>query len=255
MSKALAECLRQHTCLYASFDQSMDADYSRGDGTAQCQSRVVRHAQHAGHHGGALHFGAADYGWAEDEFTFAAEHNFPYSPESFDGTISLWLNCDPDADLAPAYPVDPFHLSRHPADGSFYLDLTRPDDERYGSPRKLRFGLYGDSPERQRHVGGRLIVVGDLGWKRGEWHHVVATWRNANSGRKDCIAEVYLDGVRRGWTEGFEHRLTWNTAEMNIGLGQRFAGLIDEVLLLDVALPASPIAVLHRLPGPAGDLL
>ena len=47
----------------------------------------------------------------------------------------------------------------------------------------------------------------------------------------------------------------WHTAEMNISPGQRFAGLIDEVLPVDMALPAAPLGVLHRLPGPAGDLL
>ncbi len=255
MPKALAECLRQHTCLYASFDRTVNADFSRGEGTAKYQSQVVRHASYGGRYGGGLHFSAADYGWAEDEFVFPAEDNFPYSSGPFEGTVSLWLNCDPDADLAAAYPVDPFHLSRHPADGSFYLDLTRPDDERYGSPRKLRFGMYGDSPERQRHLGGQLIVVGDLGWKRGEWHHVVATWRNFNSGRNDAAAEVYIDEVRRGWMEGFEHRLTWDLAGMKIGLGQRFAGLLDELIVLDVALSAAQVQALHRLPGPAGDLL
>ena len=115
--------------------------------------------------------------------------------------------------------------------------------------------MYGDSPERQRHLGGRLIVVGELGWKRGEWHHVVATWRNINSGKTDCTAEVYIDGVRRGWMVGFEHHLTWEMAEMTIGLGQRYAGLIDELLILDVALSASQAETLHRLPGPASDLL
>jgi hypothetical protein len=115
--------------------------------------------------------------------------------------------------------------------------------------------MYGDSPERQRHQGGRLIVVGDLGWKRGEWHHVVATWRNVNSGRKDCAAEVYIDGVRRGWMEGFEHRLTWDITERKIGIGQRYAGLVDEVLVLDTALSASQIGTLSGLPRPAGDLL
>lgn len=255
MSKELAECLREHTCLCVSFDRSVDADFCRGDGTAKYQPQAVRHLPDGGRYGGALLFSAANYGWAEDEFVFPAERNFPYDTGPFAGTLSLWLNCDPDADLAPAYPVDPFHLSRHAADGSFYLDLTRPNDERYGSPRKLRFGMYGDSPERQRHLGGQLIVVGELAWKRGEWHHVAATWRNINSGRKDCAAEVYIDGVRRGWVEGFEHRLTWDMAGMTIGLGQRYTGLLDELLILDVALSASQVGALYKLPGSASDLL
>ncbi len=255
MSTSLSDVARQHTCLYASFDRGVDADFSRGNGTATVQPSVVRHDSSAGRHGGALVFSAAQHGWDEDEFTFPAAGNFPYSAQAFSGAISLWLSCDPDEDLSPECPVDPFHISRRAADGSFYLDLTRPDDARYGSPRKLRFGIYNDSPANDRFIGGQLIVVGELNWKRGEWRHVVATWRNANSGEKDGLAEVYIDGVRRGWMAGYEHRVTWNVEALTIGLGQRYAGKIDEVLILDAALDAFQVKELYGLPGPFGDLV
>ncbi len=208
-SKAeLARFLSEHTRLYASFDTGFDADVSGGDGRASVQPDVVAHDPSAGRYGGALLFDAAQYGWAEDEFTFPAAGNFPYDDESFSGSISMWLRSDPDEDLLPSVPVDPFHISRRAADASFYLDLTRPNDDRYGSPRKLRFGFYNDSPENDRFRGGQLIVVGDLNWKRGDWHHVVATWRNANSGESDGSAEVFIDGLRRGSMSGYEHKLT-----------------------------------------------
>lgn len=255
MSTYLTDVARQHTCLYASFDQGVDADFSRGSGSATYQASVVQHDSSAGRYGGALLFSAAQRGWNKDEFTFPAAGNFPYDTQSFSGTISLWLSCDPDEDLSPECPVDPFHISRRAADGSFYLDLTRPNDARYGSPRKLRLGIYNDSPANDRFIGGQLIVVGELNWKRGEWHHVAATWRNANSGGKDGLSEVYVDGVRRGWMEGYEHRVTWNVEELTLGLGQRYAGKIDEVLILDVALSASQVKELYGLPGPLGDLV
>ena len=255
MPTALPDVIRQHACLYASFDQGTDADFSRGDGRATYQPRVVTRDPDAGRYGGALVFSAAEYGWDEDEFTLPAEGNFPYHAEGFSGAVSLWLNGDPDADLSPAYPVDPFHISRRAADGSFYLDLTRPNDDRYGSPRKLRFGLYNDSPANDRFTNGQLIVVGELNWKRGEWHHVVATWQNANSGEKDGTVCVYIDGVVRGWMESYEHRVTWEIDDMTIGLGQRYAGAMDELLILDAALDAGQVAELYRLSGPVAELL
>ncbi|MDP6777740.1 MAG: hypothetical protein QGI83_13360 [Candidatus Latescibacteria bacterium] len=251
----LDEFIKQHTCLYASFDRGLDANFSRGDPVASHQPAVARHDPSGGRHGGALALSAAEYGWAEDEFTLPAQDNFPYSAEAFSGTVSLWLNGDPDEDLSPSVPVDPFHISRSAADGSFYLDLTRPNDERYGSPRKLRFGFYNDSPANDRFVGGQLIVVGELNWKRGEWHHVVATWRNTNSGEEDGSAEVYIDGVRRGWMSGYAHRVTWKVDEMTIGLGQRYAGLIDEVLILDAAVEGTQVEALYGLSAPVGALL
>jgi hypothetical protein len=255
MATDLGAAIRDHLCLYASFDRTIDADISRGDPAARLQAAVVRHEPTGGRHGGALRFSAAEYGWAEDECTFAGGANFPYRAETWAGSVALWLRCDPDADLAPAYPVDPFHVSRHPADGAFYLDLTRPNDDRYGSPRKLRLGLYGDSPARSRFVGGQLIVVGDLGWRADTWHHVVATWRNVNSGREDGAATLYIDGARRGWMEGYRHQVTWAGEAPRIGLGQRYAGLLDEVVIVDRELSAEEVRALYRLAGPLGDSL
>jgi len=255
MSEGLGKVLREHVCLYASFDERVDADFSRGEGRATMNGAVVDHDLEGGRYGGALVFKAGDYGWAEDEFVYPARGNFPYQAGPFAGTISLWLNGNPDEDLAEAYPVDPFHISRHPADGAFYLDLTRPNDERYGSPRKLRFGLYNDSPARDRYVGGQLIVVGELGWQRGEWHHVVATWRNANTGRDDGAAAVYIDVLRRGWMAGYAHQVSWDIDQLQIGLGQRYAGKIDELLILDAALSAEEVQALYRLSEPVGQWL
>lgn len=253
MPDSIQGLLQAHTCLYASFDRSLDADVGRGDPTASCRPTVARHSPSLGRFGGALMLDAKDYGWAEDEFTYPAEGNFPYRPDGFSGTVSMWLSLDPDADLSDDVPVDPFHISRRAADGSFYLDLTRPNDDRYGSPRKLRFGIYNDSPENDRFANGQLIVVGDLGWRSGQWHHVVATWRNANSGREDGAAEVYVDGALRGWMAGYRHRVTWEISEMTIGLGQRYSGGIDEVLILDTALDQRQVTALYRLDGPAAE--
>jgi hypothetical protein len=251
----LKEIIRQHTTLYASFDKGVDADVSRGDGEATLHSSVVAHDPGAGRYRGGLVFSAADHGWTEDEFTLPAKDNFPYSADSFAGTVSMWLSGNPDIDLSPEFPVDPFHISRRAADGSFYLDLTKPNDERYGSPRHLRFGIYNDSDENSRFVNGQLIVIGELGWRHNEWHHVVATWQNANSGRKDGEAIFYIDGVPRGWMEGYEHRVTWDIEEMTIGLGQRYSGRMDEVLILDVALDGEDVRKLHGLSNSAGDLM
>ena len=246
--------LREHTCLYASFDETATADVSRGDCVPRMNADVVRHDASGGRFGGGLVFTAKDYGWAEDEFVFSAKDNFPYRETAFDGTVSLWLRGDPDVDLSDEYPVDPFHISRHPADGSFYLDLTRPNDWRYGSPRRLRFGFYNDSPAQDMFVGGQLIVVGGLGWSDRAWHHIVATWSNANSGKEDGAAAIYVDGVLRGWMNDYEHRLTWDIGKLTIGLGQRYVGAIDELLILDVALSANEVAELFGLTKPLGSL-
>ncbi len=248
--------LREHVSLFASFDQSADADIAGGNSTATVNADVARHDSNAGRFGGAMVFAARDHGWAENEFTFESKGNFPYRKgQSFDGTISMWLKGDPDADLAPEYPVDPFHISRHPADASYYLDLTRPNDWRYGSPRKLRFGFYNDSPAQDMFQGGQLIVVGDLGWGDGNWHHLVATWKNSNSGQADGHAEVHIDGQLRGWMDGYQHQFSWDESEVRIGLGQRYVGTIDEFLILNRALSTGEIEMLFSLEKPLRSVI
>lgn len=240
----LSEILREHICLYASFDAGFDADVGRGERTATVNSLVVAHDANGGRFGGGAVFHARDNAWAEDELTYAARDNFPYSAGAFEGTVAMWLKGDPDADLHPEFPVDPFHVSRHAADASFYLDLTKPDDWRYGSPRKLRFGFYNDSPEQDMFKNGHLIVVGELNWNDGRWHHVAATWKNANSGRANGEAAVYIDGVPRGTMTGHRHSLTWDVDRLTLGLGQRYVGTIDEFLVLDVSLTAEQAGAL-----------
>jgi len=251
----ISQSLQRHLRLYASFDDGPDADIAAGDAAAAVNTLVVRHDPQAGRFGGAMLFAARDNAWNEDELTFAARGNFPYSADGFEGTIALWLKGDPDAELHPEFPVDPFHISRHPSDGSFYLDLTKPNDWRYGSPRKLRFGFYNDSPQQDMFQNGHLIVVGELSWNDGLWHHVAATWKNANSGEPNGEAAVYIDGRPRGTMAGYRHTLTWDLADLRIGLGQRYVGAIDEFLVLDAALTGAEIGELYSCGRPVGELI
>jgi len=252
---SLSEITAGHVCLYASFDDGLAADIARGNPEPTINDQLVRHDVSGGRFGGRLVVDAYDNAFAENEFLYDARDNFPYAADGFDGTISMWLQCDPDADLNDEFPIDPFHISRHPADASFYLDLTRPNDWRYGSPRKLRFGFYGDSPARDMFEGGWLLVAGELGWDDTRWHHVVGTWRNANSGRDDGSSALYIDGVLRTTMDGYRHQLTWDFDNLSIDLGQRFVGGIDELLILDVALPAEAVSELCDREQPVGSLL
>ncbi|MDP7611097.1 MAG: hypothetical protein QGH62_01495 [Nitrospinaceae bacterium] len=61
MSTDLSKIVKQHTCLYASFDQGIDADFSRGDGTATYEASIVQRDASAGRYGGALIFSASEY--------------------------------------------------------------------------------------------------------------------------------------------------------------------------------------------------
>eukprot|EP01043_Picozoa_sp_COSAG02_P055780 COSAG02_NODE_6525_length_3519_cov_3.419298_3_plen_92_part_00 len=85
---------------------------------------------------------------------------------------------------------------------------------------------------------GHLLVVGELNWADQKWHHVAVTFRQVNSGSADGSAAVFIDGRRRAWSKDHEHSVSWPPealSKMTIGLGQRYAGKMNELLILDRA--------------------
>ena len=67
----------------------------------------------------------------------------------------------------------------------------------------------------------------------------------ADVSRGDCVPRMNAD---------VEHRVTWDIGKLTIGLGQRYVGAIDELLILDVALSAKEVAELFGLTKPLGSL-
>ena len=96
--------------------------------------------------------------------------------------------------------------------------------------------------------------MGDLGWDDRDWHHVVATFRNVNTGREDGSAAVYLDGRLRATMDGYQHSVTWDVEALSIGLGQRYVGGLDDLLILDRALAASTVEELFASQHPASEM-
>src|SRR5262249_579676 len=118
----------------------------------------------------------------------------------------------------------------------------------------LRFGYYNDSPEQNMFVGGHLIVAGELDWHDGHWHHVVATWRNANSGQADGAAALYVDGPPPRTLHFYPHPPTSKLPAVMIRPVHRFVGSIDDLLILDVALSAEQVQALFQPEGKLASL-
>ena len=55
--------------------------------------------------------------------------------------------------------------------------------------------------------------------------------------------------------EEYEHSLTLDVDDGTIGLGQRYVGAIDELLILDTALAVDDVVRLHALNEPVAELL
>ena len=195
--------------LYASFNEGVNADFAKGDARLFTrvqtkptrQSRAGLHTQDAtrlasgqGLNGNGLQFTKRNAPW----IYFKGLNNVPYQKKDWSGTVSVWLRLDPETDLDPGY-CDPIQLTtRAWNDAAFFVDF-----DKEGDPRDFRLGAFADLqvwnpdkkeiPEDQRP----LHIVHNPPFDRDQWTHVAFTWEKFNTGAKDGIASLYLNGKNK----------------------------------------------------------
>lgn len=253
---SLSEALTFH----ASFDQSPDAVFARGDRTLYTAPSYdeldsaepgignpdVERSSEGGRFGGALRFTAKN----THAIFFRAPDNVTHDATDWSGTISFWLSLDPSVDLEPGF-CDPIQItdSRY-NDAAVWVDFTQEN------PRQFRLGVFGDleawNPEELPadefpFFGERLVVTETPPFQAGVWTHVVITYFGLGS--PGGTANLYLDGTVVPMTPtGISEPFTWDD-EGTIRLGINYVGGYDELALFDRALTAEEIAELHRLEG------
>lgn len=261
---AAGSSLREALTFHASFDHGPDADFGLGDrrlfnapsmnqprtGTPGLPTNgVVSIAQGEGKVGHALRF----HRKAREMVFFQSEKNFTHAKSNWSGTVSFWLRLSPDADLEPGY-CDPIQITpREWNDASFWVDFSK--DER---PRLFRLGTFADravwDPARRDYdsmpLGEKpLVTVTRPPFTRERWTHVLFTFANFNTGKKDGVSALYLDGKLQGTVTGREQTLSWEPSKALAMLGLNYTGLFDELAFFNRALTAAEVERLHALPG------
>lgn len=256
--------LRKALTFHASFDHGPNADFSAGDPTLYWapnmdQPRIgspglptngyVSIVRGEGRFGDALRF----HRQVPDMIFFRALRNFPYEQKDWSGTVSLWLRLTPDEDLAPGY-TDPIQITDKAWNNSaFFVEFTQ--DEK---PRHFRLGAYPDykvwNPTDQKweempFSAKPLAAVTVPPFRRDRWTHVTFTFANFNTGRKDGVARLYLDGQLTAAIHEREQTFTWDPAKATVMLGLSYIGLFDELSIFKRALTPDEVRQLHRLPG------
>jgi hypothetical protein len=248
---------------HASFDKQADADYARGDKRIFTASTTARKDAKPGLHrdgtsivaskgrfGGALHFAKND----KAVVFFQADKNLEYRPREWSGTVSFWLSLDPDKDLEPGY-CDPIQITDKQWDNAaFFVDFTKDD-----KPRHFRLGVFADTavwnpkglkwddvPKADRPLSEEIAKPP---FARDRWTHVVFTFSALNTGKKDAVARLYLDGQLRGSITDRVQTFTWEPSRAAIMLGLSYVGLFDDLAIFDRALTEDEVKVLHRLDG------
>ena len=250
--------LKESLTFHASFDHGYTADYAKGNpaiytapeygklGDAEKGMKCldVSLIQGAGRHGDALRF----HKKSVPVLFYRSEDNISYSRESWEGTISLWLQLDPEVDLEPGY-CDPIQVTDVGYnDAALWVDFTNKN------PRQFRMGIFGDldvwnpeniGPDDNPDFNNRLVVAEERPFGRDKWTHVVISYTKLGS--DGATADFYVNGKHQGSQNNIPEPFTWDLLNSKIFIGLNYVGLMDEVALFNRALDESEVGILFGM--------
>jgi hypothetical protein len=261
--------LRKAVTLYASFDTEPRAD--RGGGVLGLATRfndakakgsfmfakdfdrkVFRIARDKGVHGGALE--VSDVLPNNGRIFFPAKGNLAYQKTGWGGAFSVWINTDPNTQLKTPF-CDPVQITQKGAtNGGIWFDFNS------AKPRRdLRMGVFpavaaGEKPISEDDAGAPMVRVPAIDFKAGQWHHVVVSWNNFDTGKSDAQAILYIEGKQIGEVKGRPIAMDWDVERAGIYVAVNFIGLLDEFAVFGRPLSAEDVALLHREPGVLAEL-
>jgi hypothetical protein len=267
--KSPIENLRVALTFHASFDRTADADFARGEPrvfTAVDSGKrpaatpglpaeeFARLVPAAGRHGGALEF----RGKTKQQVFYRGPENLGCRSGSWAGSVSLWLQLDPDRDLAPGY-CDPFQfVGQKWSEGALFIEFTKDHD-----PRHFRYGIFpvtkfwnpqNKKLEEMTDAERPMVFVRRPVFSRERWTHVLITFANLNSGQPDGRGTLYLDGEPIGTAAGWTHTLAWTADQCALTLGLNYTGLIDDVAIFNRELTPAEARTVFSLPRGASAL-
>src|SRR5437763_1869033 len=167
---------------------------------------------------------------------------------STSGAVSFWMKTDPETLLKTKF-CDPFQITQKGANnGGIWVDFN---DRK---PRDFRMGVFpaakeGQQPIKEDDPQAPLVRVSNPGFKATDWHHVVVSWNNLDTGRKDAHAVLYLDGKAMGEIKDRELGMDWELEKAGVYIGVNYVGLLDEFAVFGRALTAEEVALLKAKPG------
>jgi hypothetical protein len=245
---------------HAGFDGKAEADFGSGDralyhglGTPLRDTKAglpetVEIVKGAGKYGDALRFSKK----IKPVVFYKAEGHVAWTAEDFQGTVSFWMQLDPEKDLEPGF-CDPIQLTdKKWDDACFFVDF-----DKGGDPRLFRLGVFPNLKEwNPKGVKWDLFPEAERPWvvvkrhpfARGKWVHVCFTWERFNGGRDDAVARLYLDGALQGELKG-KKTYGWDLSKAAIVLGMNYVGLFDDLAVFGRPLSAEEVVALGRLEG------
>lgn len=258
--------LRSALTFHASFDQGLNADFSKGDkisyvkkGKDLLPAEVNEEAQitsEGGKFGKALWF--PKKGATRPQYKGAGALN--YNAQNWSSTVSVWLRLDPDKDLEPGY-CDPVQIvGEDGKKGFIFLEWSKDENPRFfryairplfhiWNPKNVQ---WADIPFDQRPMV--QVERARAPFSREEWTHVVFTVENINDKSHKPAGRLYLNGELKGSIENWDLTLAWDPAQVWLVLGAAYVGHMDDLAIFDRSLNAAEVKQLGSLPKGVHDL-
>lgn len=255
--------LRQALTLHASFDQGLDADFSRGDpkikyagvpkGQPSGPGEFIKIIPGAGRFGGAMHVTKKN----PIRPYYAGPGAINYNSADWSGSVSVWLRLTPDEDLEPGY-CDPVQIIGDDSKKGFmFLEWSK--DEK---PRHFRYAIRplveiwnprGVDWAKMTDAERPMVALHTAPFSRERWTHVVFTFHRVNTG-KSALGELFLDGKSRGVIRDWDLRFGWQADKVQLVLAAAYVGHMDDLAAFDRALTAAEVAQLFALKNGIRDL-
>lgn len=255
--------IRKAATFYASFDEDVRGDAGGGQLTPATRydhptkkgqfvfekgvdPKVLRIAKQKGISGGALEVitlqarGGRAY--------FPVKGNLAFKKGGWGGSLSVWCKINPDTMLRTKF-CDPIQITQKGAgNGGLWFDFND------AKPRDLRHGAFPAVPEGQKGITeadpkAPMVRVPGVGWKADDWHHVVLTFANLDTGKADAVTALYIDGKLIGEVKGRAIAMDWDIDKANVYFALGYIGLLDELALFNRPLTADEVKLLHARPA------
>jgi hypothetical protein len=250
--------------LHASFDDSLDADFARGDRTSYVQEgKALHHAEanedavlvpESGRFGGSLHFPKKS-GYRP---AFRDAGVLGYNDTNWNTTVSVWLRLNPDEDLEPGY-CDPVQIVGDDGNKGFiFLEFSK--DE---TPRYFRYAIrplvhiwnpdnvsWAEIPVDKRP----MVQVERPQFSRDAWTHVVFTLENVNNKSKPQLGRLYMNGELQGSIEDWDLTFGWDPSQVLLVLGAAYVGHMDDLAVFNRSLTHDEVRTLYSLKNGVRDL-
>jgi formylglycine-generating enzyme required for sulfatase activity len=263
VSHADDAAIRKAVTFYASFDESPKADVGGGELTLRTRfndekekgkfvfenkfdDKVFRVAKGKGVAGGALE--ATDVLPRNGRVFYPLKGNIAFKKDGWDGALSCWINTDPNKLLKTKF-CDPIQITEKGANnGGIWFDFND------AKPRDMRHGAFTAVKEGEKAIPEEdpkapMVRMKDIGFKSGDWHHIVLSWKNFDTGKPNAVSALYVDGKLIGEVKDRAIGMDWDLDKAGLYTAVNYIGLLDELALFNRALTAVEVASLHKTPG------